>query len=328
MAVPVVVPSVARRNPSSDFQLRAVKLPTPGRLWWLLRRDLERGWRASYHAHITLPKIERWHFPNWAEEPSGVSLHVLTGEKDWRLAAWMLASWMHWTRATWKIVVHDDGTLPNEGRHLLEHLFPSLEVIGRAEADAAMDKTLATFPHCRAYRERHPLSLKVFDVLHFSPGERYMIFDSDVIFFRRPEAILAWCRNGTDECWFNEDVAEGTLVPASEAMEKLGVELWPRVNNGLALIAKKAVELEFCERCLAETSINDGHIWRIEQTLYALCASRHGRGGLLPRQYEISLGRDAAPDAVTRHYVGAVRDRLYAEALPRLQGALFGNNGK
>jgi len=54
-----------------------------------------------------------------------------------------------------------------------------------------------------------------------------------------------------------------------------------------------------------------------------LCAARHGKGGLLPRKYEVSLGKDAAPDAVSRHYVGAVRDRFYAEGLERLNTVLF-----
>jgi hypothetical protein len=61
----------------------------------------------------------------------------------------------------------------------------------------------------------------------------------------------------------------------------------------------------------------------VEQTLFALCASRFGKGGLLPKHYEVSLKRRAHPDAIARHYVGAVRDRFFGEGLKRLREELL-----
>jgi hypothetical protein len=113
------------------------------------------------------------------------------------------------------------------------------------------------------------------------------------------------------------------LISAAEARGELGVKLWSRVSTGLCLFWKPAIDLDFCDRALAETSILRGHLWRVEQTLLALCASRHGQGGLLPKRYEVSLGRQAATDAISRHYVGAVRDRFYGEGLKRLHETLL-----
>jgi hypothetical protein len=296
---------------------------TPGRLWWLFRRDLKRGFRASWNDYKTLPRIGDWSWPYWAEEPAQVPVHILTGANDWRLAAWMLASWFHFTEQAWPVIVHEDGTLPAEGRATLLRLFPDTRIIERAHADAVMAKALTPFPFCADYRKAHPLALKIFDAPHFTPGERFLMLDSDLLFFDRPEEILTWCRDGKDECWFNEDVQEGALLSAAEAREDLGIKLWPRVNSGLCLLAKKALDLDLCDRALAETSILSGHVWRTEQTLFALCASKYAKGGLLPRRYEVSLGKFAAPDAICRHYVGAVRDRFYAEGLDRLRGVLF-----
>jgi hypothetical protein len=132
-----------------------------------------------------------------------------------------------------------------------------------------------------------------------------------------------WAASDLDECWFNQDVQEGSLITAAEARTELGVKIWPRVNSGLCLLTKSAMDLDLCDRTLAQTSILSGHVWRIEQTLLMLCAARHGKGGLLPAKYEVSLGKNAALDAVSRHYVGAVRDRFYAEGLPRLSAILF-----
>lgn len=297
---------------------------SPGRLWWQLRRDVKRGWGAAYHDYQTLPRIEEWAWAFWGEEPTKVPVHILTGDKDWRLAAWSLASFLHFTEVGWPIVIHDDGTLPEEAVEVFKELFVSCRIIMRGEADAEVTKLLRPYPFCLDYRNTHPLGLKVFDMPHYANGERYVMLDSDVLFFRKPEEIIHWA-NGplAKDCWFNEDVQEASLITASEAREELNVKLWSRVNSGLCLIYKPAVDFDFCDRALAITSILRGHIWRVEQTLLALCASRNGKGGLLPNTYEVTLKKNASKDIVARHYVGAVRDRFYAEGLKRLRGELL-----
>jgi hypothetical protein len=298
-------------------------MTSPGRLWWLLRRDLKRGWAASRHHYKTLPRITEWSWPFRNETPQPTPIHILTGKSDWMLAGWMLASWFHITEHSWPIVVHDDGTLPEEGWATLRKLFPTIRLISRGQADEALEAILRPFPFCADYRRAHPLALKIFDVPHFATGDRFLIFDSDLLFFSHPREIVDWAAGDTDECWFNEDAQEGSLITAAEARTELGVKIWPRVNSGLCLLTKSIIDLDLCDRALAQTSIPSGHVWRIEQTLLMLCAARHGKGGLLPRKYEVSLGKSAAPDAVSRHYVGAVRDRFYAEGLARLGPVLF-----
>jgi len=296
---------------------------SPGRLWWLLRRDLKRGFDASYHEHKTLRRIEEWSWPFWHEVAQTTPVHLLTGEKDWWLSAWMLASWFEASERGWPIVLHDDGTLPAEGATLLRKLFPNLRIIPRAEADAVMERVLQPFPFCQDYRAQHPLALKLFDVPHFCAGDRFLLFDSDLLFFHYPHEIIDWAGSAREECWFNEDVQESSLVTAAEAREELGVKIWPRVNSGLCLIHKPVLDPDFLDAALAQTSVLRGHIWRVEQTLYMLCAARHGQGGLLSKRHEVSLGKSASEEAVCRHYVGAVRERFYGEGLKRLAAQLL-----
>ena len=296
---------------------------SPGRLWLNLRRDIKRGWSASFHDYTTKAQIVKWSWPYWNEAPMPVPVHVLTGANDWMLCAWMLASWLTATEQTWRIVIHDDGTLPAIARKTLASIFKTARFISRTDSDVAMDKLLRPFPFCHDYRHKHPLSQKIFDIPHFCDSERLIILDSDLLFFCYPSEIMQWVNGSSNECWFNEDVAEGSLVSREEAWSDLGVKLWPRVNSGLCLLQKAAIDLDFCERAMGETTLLKGHIWRIEQTLIALCASRHGRGGLLPKTYEVSLTKSATNDAIMRHYVGAVRDRFYGEGLARLGPVLL-----
>ena len=296
---------------------------SPGRLWWLLSRDLKRGWDASYHDYKIRPLIEKWQWPFWKEPAMPVPVHVLTGEKDWQLCAWMLASFLHHTEQTWNIVIHDDGTLTEDIRRKLAAIFQTARIIPRAQADATLEGVLKPLPFAYEYRGMHPLALKIFDMPYYCEAERFIVLDSDLLFFNHPREILDWVGSGAKECWFNADVTEGSLVSETTAAEELGVKLWPRVNSGLCLLVKAALDLEFCDRVLGETSILKGELWRVEQTLFALCASRFGKGGLLPKTYEVSLGKHSAEDCVARHYVGAVRERFFGEGLKRVHPALF-----
>jgi hypothetical protein len=188
-----------------------------------------------------------------------------------------------------------------------------------------MERVLTPFPFCADYRKSNPLARKVFDIPHFAENDRFLVFDSTLLFFRPPIEIIEWTNAGSAECWFNEDVQERSLVTAAEAATELRVQLWPRVNSGLCLLQKSAIDLDFCDRALAQTSMLRGDVSRIEQTLFALCASRHAHGGLLPPTYEISLGRRAKADAISRNYVREVRDLFYAEGLKRLRHELLGD---
>jgi hypothetical protein len=296
---------------------------TPGRLWYLAQRDWKRGLSATWHDRVTSRRILDWRNPFAAQPPEAIPVHVLTGSDDWLLACWMLASWFHTTQRNWRIIVHDDGHLPPEARPAFEKIAPGLRWISAAEADPAVLAALARHPACREYRLAHPLARKIFDVPALTPGERFIILDSDVLFFRKPEAILRWCVDGADECWFNEDVSEALPISREEIREKLGIDIWPRVNSGLCLLNRAAIDLDLCERALRETSLLKGHIWLVEQTLFAICASARGRGGLLSPEYEVSLKKKARPNAVARHYVGAVRQLFYGDGIATVKSQLI-----
>lgn len=301
---------------------------SPGRLWWLLKRDVGRGWDASYHDYRIKPLISNWTWPFWADAPMAVPVHVLTGEKDWMLCAWMLASFFQQTEQTWNVVIHDDGTLTEQTRKELSRLFQTARIIPRTQADATLDTVLKPFPLVYEYRGMHPLALKIFDMPHYCESERFIMLDSDVLFFSYPREIMDWVGSGAKECWFNEDIEDTSLLSEADAMDDLNVILWPRVNSGISLLTKEAIDYEFCDRALGETSILKGHMWRVEQTLLALCASRYGKGGLLPKTYEVSLRKNSADTCVARHYVGAVRDRFFGEGLKRLAMALLAGESK
>jgi hypothetical protein len=296
---------------------------TPGRLWYLAQRDWQRGLAATWNDYFVSRRILNWRNPYAGQPPDDTPVHILSGKDDWLLACWMLASWFHHTGRNWQVILHDDGHLPAEAAAAFEKIAPAVRRISAQEADRAVIDALSSHPACRDYRLAHPLARKIFDVPTLTPGERFIILDSDVLFFRKPDFILRWCAAGSDECWFNQDVSEAFPIPVAEVREQLGIDLWPRVNSGLCLLNRPAIDLDLCERALRETTLLKGHIWLVEQSLFAICASARNRGGLLPPEYEVSLEKKARPDAVARHYVGAVRQRFYADGIARARRQLI-----
>src|SRR4029434_8481477 len=181
---------------------------SPRQVW----RDFKRGWTASYHDYRTLPQIEKWKWHYWGEPPHRIPVHVLTGANDFLLAAWMLASWFHFSDHGWLVTIHDDGTLQREHRATLRALFPKCRFIHRDEADRVMHAALTPSPLYCDYRQKHPLSLKIFDMPHFAQNERFLVFDTHLLFFRKPNEVLKWVNDDHgNDCWFLEDVVEVTL---------------------------------------------------------------------------------------------------------------------
>ena len=117
-----------------------------------------------------------------------------------------------------------------------------------------MELRLAGHPRCLEYRRSHALALKLFDCTALATTPRLILLDSDILFFQRPEEVLDWVQRGLSECYFNPDFQDAYCLTREEARDRLQVELWPRVNTGLSLLARAAVDVDFCEACLADRS--------------------------------------------------------------------------
>lgn len=221
------------------------------------------------------------------------------------------------------MVIHDDGTLSEAAVAKLRELFPPAWIISRKEANAALAPVLLAFPFCETLRSDDPAALKIFDARHYCSTERYFVFDNDVLFFNYPRELVDWAEGGDITSWFTEGVEEHSLVTPAEARDELGVKLWPRVDAGISLIHTSALDLDFFDTALAQTSILRGSLEHATRTLAMLGAARVGKGGLLPRRYEVSTARAAATEAVGRHYTGATRGYFFDDGLKRVTPHLF-----
>ena len=288
---------------------------TPGRAWYLVHSRFRHGLRTFYYRDLVRPRILST-APVKQTVSDVCEIHVLTSESDLLNMLWALKSFYRISGSTFKLCIHDDGSLQRASRELLSNHFPNARLILRSDADLVMNEALQSYPLCKQLRASHCLALKLFDFLHYLESDRLLLIDSDILFFRHPTELLRRIEDPTYLCnTVNGDVKDSYTVTADAVREQCGFFLQSRFNSGLGLIHRKSVTFADVERYLSLPNITS-HPWLIEQTLFALCSSQHGVQ-LLPQDYDVSLATplEARP---CRHYVGAIRHLLYDEGIRKL----------
>jgi hypothetical protein len=289
---------------------------TPGALWLRLNQTFDHGLRVAWYRDIV-----RWRILNTPpiEETSDnrCEIHVLTSQYDWLNLIWALKSFYAASGRCYALCIHEDGTLDAFALSSLRQHFPAARIIRRQEADQRLAYELQEFPRSLQFRAANLLAPKLFDFIAFLQSDRMALFDSDLLFFDEPRAYLSRLEDVNYRLnTFNADCDSAYTVDTKAVRARLGHELLARVNTGLGLIHRDSIKWEWIEEFLTLPGLTDGHFWRIEQTLYALCSSRYG-AELLPQEYTVSL-KAGIPPRILRHYVGAIRHLMYGEGIAYL----------
>ncbi len=221
-----------------------------------------------------------------------------------------LRSLEYHTGRLWAPFIHEDGSLTEQDVARLRSHFPDARIVRRTDADRELHELLAPFPACRESRRKHNWFLKNFDTWHYALHDRYIVIDSDIVFFRRPDKMMDWIANGDDSVWVMEDTREKYALPREQIEALLGFPLWKKVNSGLDLMPRAAFNLPLAEKYfeLCGPRARDFHF--LEQTFFAVAGAAWGKGGALPAEYEISWGNFRHRDSVCRHYVGPFKNDL------------------
>ena len=302
---------------------------SPGAIWLKMRQKFGRGLRVAWYRDVVRPCILRTQ-PVTETTDKTAEIHVMTSADDWLNLVWTLKSFYSASHRRYALCIHADKTLPNEAINTLSVHFPQARIIARAEADAKMGQMLKKFTRCLNFRNTNLLAPKVFDFVAYLESDRMALFDSDLLFFSEPKEYLRRVEDRSySQNTFNSDFGSAYTVTPEAVRERIGHELLPCINSGLGLIHKDSIRPDWCEEFLGLPGILDGHFWRIEQTLYALCSSRYGVE-LLPKEYTLYLEPGLGGRAF-RHYNGTIRHLMYAEGIPILFrqgicGRLSGNS--
>lgn len=227
---------------------------------------------------------------------AATEIHTVTGHHHFRMYLTAIKSLLRYTPSL-SVVVHDDGSLDSEDEALLRAHLPGVTYIDRKSADEQMRGVLARYPHCRKLRERVVNSLELFDNLLLVRAPRLINMNSDVLFLREPSEVIRWI-SGADPTILGVFEAE----PAGQAdfLARRGSAFPPHVTTALACLYREAVDLDFVERILSETTPDWFTAQNVYPLLYEHYAAKHGARFLDEREYQASGVFEEG--AVFRHY--------------------------
>jgi hypothetical protein len=262
---------------------------------WLARR----GRAAMERAARRLPSTGE---PASRDAPC---VHFLTGAKFWYQTAFCGYSLRVQAGAPIRVVVLDDGTLRAEHAAALSGVLPGLEVRSVDEVAHRLDEYLpvAKYPALRHRRLVYPHLRKLTDVHAGGTGWKFVL-DSDMLFFRRPDALLQWLAAPDRPCHMR-DVESAYGYSAALMTELAGGPSPDRVNVGVCGLRGDDIDWDRLEHWCRTLSAREGDHYLQEQALTAMLVAGQRRAEAPEADYVVRPTRAEVehPTAALHHYV-------------------------
>jgi hypothetical protein len=231
------------------------------------------------------------------------------------------------------LVVIEDGTLEAEDVRQISRAFPGASVLRRDDARSIVIEELrrSGLQQCAKFRLRSAYALKLFDLqMHFE-GRRVLYMDSDILFYKRPDELIAALRQPSEtfKPCFNVDVRESYTWKEEDVLRVAGLG-YPRVpvNSGLFVVHPRLGNWARYEACFSlpeRAAWDEQNLWAVEMSAlggvplsadYDVCF-RYAWDGM--DRSEMMANRALGRPVISQHFCGGrpFREMFYAEALLR-----------
>lgn len=282
-----------------------------------VQRETERQRQEMEAAAERLPAL-----PRYPREIGPV--HLMTGRRFWYQTVFCLHSLAHAAQATVHAELFDDGTIDSTCAARLGRLGPNIQIHTFAELHGRLNTFLpiAQFPTLRERWVNYPNIRKLIDVHAGRTGWK-LVLDSDLLFFRPPDALLNWLR-APDRILRAVDCEE-SYGYSRALLEELSRAPLPRLLNvGVCGLRSDAIDWNQLERWTAELQRRERTNYYLEQALVAMMAVSQPEHALPAHDYLTFPNRHDVehPSAVMHHYV-ATSKRWYFRSGWRNAVALF-----
>jgi hypothetical protein len=228
----------------------------------------------------------------------------LVSTKDLEMLMWCLKSLFFFSGSSWDLWILDGG-LNNADVQLLREHFPNAHVCAERDLTSDLLAQLASHPQTHKFRlSGFVLAKKIVDAPWLLEGHKFLLLDSDVLFFRNPVELTENLRRSEiDRFAFSADKLHG-------------------INSGVAIVPSSRVRFDRIEEVLCSISPTRRAGWQVEQDLYA--AISKDCFDELSNSYAIEPVQPSAYDAlVCCHFVHVYRHRFYAEGIRQLREGGF-----
>lgn len=236
---------------------------------------------------------------------SGLKVATLVSSKDVEMLIWCLKSLFYFSARTWDLVVIDGGLHPKDVV-LLEDHFPNVRVLLESDLTRRFSAELADFECLKELRFKrgYAPAKKIIDAPRVMQSHKFLLLDSDVLFFRAPHELVQLLEDRQERFAFSVD--------------QLGV------NSGVAVVPAGRISFVELEKVLRSMSPEKRAGWQVEQELYASLLD--GRFDRLPIAYAIEpISNGGYGDLACCHFVHVCRHRFYSEGIRQLRRLDFIN---
>jgi len=195
-----------------------------------------------------------------AADDGNIEVHMLLNQPRIFEGLWALYSFVHFAGQACRIVIHDDGSLGSREMADLHQVFPGCQIISRQTADSVVlghfqDKSLE---RCAHLRKTLIFALKLFDPFFFSNSPRFVLLDSDVLFYSRPSELLAGLEETRENLslpnLYSVDNGYRYCLDREELEVLLGQPCIEQFNPGLIRVNRDVLVLDRIERYLEHPS--------------------------------------------------------------------------
>lgn len=257
------------------------------------------------------------------QEARKIEVWFLTGEKFWfqtAFCAWTLAK--HSGRGIVLNVV-DDGTLRPQDDDALRRLFPQGRTIWKHAVRERLDDSLpiARFSMLRKRWGDYVNIRKLTDIHLGSRGVK-LVLDSDMLFFSKPDALLAWwdlqnkSSGGIATPCVMTDCIESYGYSRALMRELSGADIPSMINVGVCGLHSENIDWEELESWCQILVEREGTSYFLEQALVAMLVSRttaivlpRGRYITLPSRSQVALR-----EGTLHHYVADSKPLYFGKA--------------
>lgn len=244
-------------------------------------------------------------------------VYFMSGREHWAMTAFCAFSLLTSTRANLAPVIMDDGSLDDEKRGELGRILPMVRFLESDDSSERVHSYLSPgrFPALHAMRNHLPLMKKLMDLHAGLTGWR-LFLDSDVLFFREPEWMIAWLESPVQPAYM-WDYQNSYGYPLPFLREVLGGPAPERVNTGFCGLCSDRMDWDQLEQWAARLQDGGGTNHFSEQCLTAMLIGKSGGEGA-PRDYLIwpSADESRRPTAVMHHYVAESRTWYHISGWP------------
>lgn len=275
------------------------------RLLYLSFTKYRRGFEYVYMRFVVGPRIE--HSKKALSRPAtneDVSIHFLTGARDFTMALWSLASFYRYSNFIPKVFFHTDGTLGGRHRKILERIFPDAIFVDGATFEDQHREEIDAIPGFKKFTHLFPgfQSKKLVHTFVSAPGSYMFVIDSDLLWFQNPKDLENAFRTKRMIMMDGSGVlCRQKFIDGTQTDDFIA-----NLNSGIVGFPKNVFSTNVFQQYLERIDLSYTHHF-VEQTGFAISLPNITS---LPKEKYIIKG-ELTSNIIVRHYTSPSRAKFF-----------------